>query len=275
MGTRYEYTVYSITTRCNMHCVGCFRVGEGSVDLTSSIFLASCHKLKEIGCKFINLSGGEPLLHPCWKEFIAVCESFGIGPLLSTNGFLLEDLSEPVLQKLVVLSIPLDGDTASVNDKMRLPGHFDRVISLISGYKSGDFPFVLKINTVVTRYNYKSLVNIPRNYLDDERIIWKLFQVAPRGNFSEVADDSAVSKDEFEEIVEAMQMAEDIMCKVTSLAGDAGVNYLIVDPVGDVFVPAFSNYRRICNLLNDDVAKIIQEDESLCGNSFPHIMVGK
>lgn len=274
MGVAFEYIVYSITTRCNIECPGCFRIGSGSVDLALPVFIKSLPLLKEIGCNYLNFSGGEPLLHPQWRDFVKLSKREGIIPMLSTNGILLKDMSEPILRDLVVLAIPLDGDTASINDKVRGVGHFEKVTSLIFEYLRGKFPFMLKVNTVVNRNNYLRLDNILKVFTNNERIIWKLFQFASRGNLYMQKDDLSISTEDFREIVGRIKKRRDIKCKITSLAADGASNYLIVSPKGDIFVPTVSSYREICNLVNDDAKRFIEKDEDLKGNSFSQVVLG-
>ena len=274
MGVAFEYIVYSITTRCNINCPGCFRIGSGSVDLTLPIFIKSLPLLKEIGCNYLNLSGGEPLLHPEWRNFVKLSKKQGIIPMLSTNGILLEDMSEPILRDLAVLAIPLDGDTALVNDKVRGVGHFEKVTSLILEYVRGKFPFILKVNTVVNRNNYLRLNNILKVFTNSERIIWKLFQFTSRGNFSMQEENLSISTEDFREIVGKIKKTRDIKCKVTFLAADGASNYLIVSPKGDLFVPIVRSYRKICNLINDDAKRFIEKDQNLKGNSFSQVVLG-
>ena len=113
----FEYIVVSITTNCNMNCKGCFKIHSTASDLLPHKFDSILSFSKSIGCKYINLSGGEPLLNPYWEELIELCCKNNITPILSTNGLLLPNLNHDTLQKLGVLAIPIDGPNPSINDR--------------------------------------------------------------------------------------------------------------------------------------------------------------
>jgi len=262
----YEYIVYSITTRCNLQCPGCFRVGRGRRDLPLQLFAKSIPMAKRLGCRCINLTGGEPLVHPDWNSFIKTCNDTRLKCFFSTNGLLIESLSQPELSNISLLAIPLDGHCASLNDRIRCLGHFDKIISLIHEYAEGNFPFILKINTVVTSENYDFLESILDILADQSRVIWKLFQFAPRGEFASVSGASVPSNLILQKIHEFLGR-ETTKCNITYLAASSAGNYLIVDPDGQVYIPANTFYKRIGSILDESTINWVVNNRDLTGNT--------
>jgi len=269
----FEYIVVSITTRCNMSCNGCFKIHSSVPDLMPDIFSEIINLSKNIGCKYINFSGGEPLLNPNWDEFLRICYESNITPMLSTNGLLLSNLKNGIFFKLGVLAIPLDGPNSSINDRIRCDGHFSKIVNLINEYKDGDFPFTLKINTLVTKANMFNLDPIAKYLLNDRRIVWTLFQESSRGNHTSIHDTS-ISKTEFLDVVNRYTNSSDIKCRITHLCADSAAEYLIISPDGYIFMPDFERYAHIGSYKDTHIVELIRKYNS-AGNTFRKLILGE
>jgi MoaA/NifB/PqqE/SkfB family radical SAM enzyme len=249
-------------------------VGSGQKDLPLDLFKRTIPMARKLGCKCINISGGEPLLHPYWRDFIKMCKDANITPFLSTNGLLIKDLFQPELSDLSLLAIPLDGHCSAVNDKIRCPGHFEKVISLIEQYKKNDFPFILKINTVVRVDNYDFLEFILDIFGDHNRIIWKLFQSAPRGKFASSCVHS-VSSNMILRKVGSFSKRKSTKCNIMYLLANSAGNYLIVDASGEIHVPAETCYKKIGSILDEAIIDFIFESKYLVGNTLKGQITGE
>ncbi|TKJ39315.1 MAG: hypothetical protein CEE38_00820 [Planctomycetes bacterium B3_Pla] len=247
------YVVFSVTTRCNLSCPGCFRIGHGQVDVQFDKFRKCLDILADASCRYLNITGGEPTLHPHWRRLISVTEHVGIRPLLSTNGTMLDSLENPALQRLAVLSIPLDGASEATNDKIRGEGHFTHIQELIREYRRGSFPFVLKVNTMVAEENIDELHGVLR-MIDAPGIVWKLFQFSPRGEFSSqrVTKLSPVSCRMFSLFVEQIRCLPVTACRIASLGSADTGEYVLIDPEARVLIPRHESYHVIGNLLSGD-----------------------
>lgn len=268
----FEYIVVSITTNCNMTCKGCFKIHSTVSDLLPHKFFRIIDFSKRIGCKYINLSGGEPLLNPYWEDLIELCSKNNITPILSTNGLLLPNLNHDALQKLGVLAIPLDGPNPEINDSIRCEGHFNKIFDLVNDYKSGNYPFTLKINTLVTKKNIHNIDHIAALLLNDSRIIWKLFQASSRGTYN-TNYDLDVSNDEFLSTVNKFMNIDDRKCKILYLCADSAIEYLIMSPDGNIYLPEVDRYRRIGSISDPRIIELTKNANSN-GNSFSKLVLG-
>ena len=72
--------------------------------MEKDVFLSCLKKLKDLGCKMINISGGEPLLHSEWRSFVSIAYEMGFHVVLSSNGLLL-DLDDEILNYVDEIAI--------------------------------------------------------------------------------------------------------------------------------------------------------------------------
>lgn len=251
-----EYIVYAITTRCNLGCPGCFRVGRICADVPVNLFNEVILNLKDLGCERLNISGGEPLLHKYVWDIIKITVGQGIHPLLSTNGLLLSSMDDSRLDSLAVVSLPLDAATPDLNDTIRCQGHFDHIMNLISEYLQSDKKFVLKINTIVFQENVSHLHDILA-IVNHDRIIWKLFQYAPRGTFATRPRLMGLEDNLFEEVVGDIAATPGVRCRITALGADKAMNYIIVDPEGHVHLPTRHEYSVLGNISDPKVIELL------------------
>jgi len=82
-----EHCVWELTNACNLDCVHCESESGHArpAELSTSEALALCDELKAVGCKVVNLSGGEPFLRPDW---LTICErlvALELEPVLVSN----------------------------------------------------------------------------------------------------------------------------------------------------------------------------------------------
>ena len=247
---------------CNMQCPYCYRVGEslGNVSFTNA--KKYIEKLCGLGCKTISITGGEPLLNPNWKEIISFCQSKGLTTILSTNGLVL-DLEDPALNNIKVLSIPLDHPNRLNNDEIRTLGHYDKIVDIIKKYINGNYNFILKINTVVTPDNYKSLKSF-LSILDDKKIIWKLFELREKGNYYTYKK-SFLDKDVLLNKISELQNTPHqcsmyYMSNEKVLNNSVSPNYIILDYNGDIYLATYEENVKICNICeNVNINKVYSD----------------
>jgi len=111
----------------------------------------------------ITLFGGEPLLYQGCPEIINYIKQKGLHCLMITNGSLLEELAERIVDSgLDELNVSLDGAT-TLHDSIRgQPGLFDKImrglkaLNYHKAYKRGKKP-LLNLQCTISRHNYKYL----------------------------------------------------------------------------------------------------------------------
>lgn len=152
----------SITSNCNLTCAFCHKEGlEGyssSPRMSVENFADIIAAYVSIGGKKVNITGGEPLLHPNIKEMIRVVNQYeGIHTTLPTNGLLLDVVDlDPRTEPISDTNISLHTQNDSL--ARRLLGrryNVEQVLEniekhLIKGYKT-------TINLTLTKENVPEL----------------------------------------------------------------------------------------------------------------------
>jgi MoaA/NifB/PqqE/SkfB family radical SAM enzyme len=122
---------------CNLACGYCLTESAPNVarrELPADTMRAITLEARDLGFRSIGITGGEPFLR---KDIPVIAgELSEILPVLAlTNATLFDgpriDRLDPILGRDVTLQISLDSARADVNDPMRGPGNFDKVINAI------------------------------------------------------------------------------------------------------------------------------------------------
>lgn len=129
------FLIASITSKCNLHCAGCYsRCNNATVDtepveqLSSDEWLRIFNEADELGVSFILLAGGEPMIR---KDII---EAAGKMPNILfpifTNGTYVTDKYFDLLDKCrnLIPIMSIEGEK-EITDRRRGEGVYDKLIS--------------------------------------------------------------------------------------------------------------------------------------------------
>lgn len=152
-----------ITENCNASCFMCgFANAKKQLYVSKEEIEKIVDESSRAGIKMVRFTGGEPLLHPEIATFIRNFKEKGIKTSLITNGFLLPEKYQMLLEAgLDQIILSLDGSLPKIHDKLRnLPGVFENLTKGIKQIKSQKNDIIIRVNTVVSPYNIKDLGNI-------------------------------------------------------------------------------------------------------------------
>jgi radical SAM protein with 4Fe4S-binding SPASM domain len=138
---------FMITDCCNLKCGFCSRNASNlNVTYMEPEFIKE--QIQEAlkwakNLEIINLSGGEPFMHPEFEKILQIINSFGLNTRINTNGLFFNDKNVDILDKYNVklFTISLDSHKPEVHDKIRgISGTFDKTVNGIKkcvkkGYK--------------------------------------------------------------------------------------------------------------------------------------------
>ena len=157
------FLIASITSRCNLHCTGCYsRANESCSDdialnqLSDSEWEYIFKQAKEIGISFIVLAGGEPLIR---EDVIQKASNFPeiLFPIF-TNGTMINDDYLKLFDKnrnlVPVLSIEGDED---MTDSRRGEGVFKQLVESMKVMKKNNIIFGASLT--FTKGNLHNLVS--------------------------------------------------------------------------------------------------------------------
>lgn len=241
--------------QCNYRCVHCFSRFNSPETLSFSGWakivdnILNCSSVNRI-----NLAGGEPLLLPWIQELVNYIQQKSAEVSIITNGSLLK---EDMLQQGTVSMIGISIDSFNERTLTKI-GRYHENGAALSGEQYRQLcacvkksETVLKINTVVTRFNLDDDFS-PIKEIAPER--WKILrmQIFKSGNF----DNSpfAISDEEFsafclkQENLGIPFVAENTMHN----------SYIFVDPAGNLLDNTGCKYTPVGNLLEDNFSQCLK-----------------
>ena len=150
---------YYITYRCNAYCNFChFGIHENfknSRYAKLEDFISNIEQLSELGVKFIDLTGGEPLLHKDIHLMAEHAKKLNMQTSITTNALLYPKFAEKLAGNINLLHFSLDSPDPEEHNRIRKVNCYDHVIKSIDIAKSlGEFPDIL---FTVTNDTYKKL----------------------------------------------------------------------------------------------------------------------
>jgi SynChlorMet cassette radical SAM/SPASM protein ScmF len=130
-----NYYIY-LTGSCNLCCRHCWisptftESGEAGEYLDINLLEQAIAEAIPLGLKAARITGGEPLLHPQFRQIISLLAEKGLAVNLETNGTLIDESCAEHLAKtetLKFIAISLDGAKAETHDRHRgVAGSFDK-----------------------------------------------------------------------------------------------------------------------------------------------------
>ena len=158
-----SYLIASITSRCNLHCAGCYsrcnsatQDAEPVAQLTDAQWLDLFDQAEALGIGFILLAGGEPLLRR------GVIEAAGQRPNLLfpifTNGTYADDRYMDLFDRCrnLVPVMSIEGGREET-DARRGPGVYDRLMANMDALRQRDVIFGASVT--VTTQNLQEAVS--------------------------------------------------------------------------------------------------------------------
>jgi len=148
-------SVLYVTKLCNANCKFCYFRFEGVQKHSPFNELKNTlinYKTK-YGIKFVDITGGEPTIHPQIKDIIKVSCIIGIKPTVITNAQRPDIIQGMINNGLDDLLISVHGFENNHDKVLGVKGAFDKVIEIFHLLNSNSFDF--RINTVLTKYSCK------------------------------------------------------------------------------------------------------------------------
>jgi SynChlorMet cassette radical SAM/SPASM protein ScmF len=138
-----------ISGSCNLACRHCWITPTFQQENSNGKYLELTHIKKAIqqsrplGLCSVKLTGGEPLLHPQFREIISLIAKEGLGITIETNGILADRELAQLLKARspgAFISVSVDGAAAETHDNLRgVKGCFEQAISGIRNLVQSGF----------------------------------------------------------------------------------------------------------------------------------------
>ena len=158
---------FELTPLCNMNCKMCYiRLSKKEMDKQGHMknakeWLEIAREAAGQGMLFVLLTGGEPLLHPEFKEIYLCLKAMGMYITINTNGTLIDEgMAEFfALHAPRRMNITLYGTSNETYDRLcHNPKGYDQTIRAIQLLKERNVS--VKLNATFTQSNIQDLKNI-------------------------------------------------------------------------------------------------------------------
>lgn len=148
-----------LTLACNLQCKHCASAATKRTrlnELTLQEIFTLCDQFPDLFVQEVDLTGGEPLLHPEWQKVTEHLSKLGIDTRMVTNGILLKENAEKLADSgIKTVGVSLDGLEETHDYIRKKTGLFNRVVSGIETAISKGVP--IAIITAVNDINIAQL----------------------------------------------------------------------------------------------------------------------
>ena len=123
---------YYITNRCDSRCSFCgIWKEQPKVDANADEVLANLRSARKAGCRFVDFTGGEPLLHPRLALFLREAKEHGLITSITTNCLTFKDRAKELSGLVDLLHFSLDADTEALHNEIRGSSSYTSVLESI------------------------------------------------------------------------------------------------------------------------------------------------
>ena len=159
--------IWELTLACNLTCMHCNNHAKRASpeELSYDQQLGVARELGSLGCRTVDVTGGEPLLAPRWDALCAELSKLGMHLALVTNGTLLDDeaVARAADAGVGKVGISIDG-LASTHDSIR---HYwvrrgSPFAAAIRAIRRAARNLQVSVITQVNRYNLAELPRLGR-----------------------------------------------------------------------------------------------------------------
>jgi MoaA/NifB/PqqE/SkfB family radical SAM enzyme len=168
--SRPLYVNVYVNDRCNSRCVSCDTwKRQRHHELDREDIARLIEGLQELGVGYVQVSGGEPLLHPHLADFIRDFRRAGIFVQLSTNGLLLDDARADALLEAGATRVTVSVDSLDpavyrefrgVDRLARVRGNLERLVRRAQGTA------LVETNTLLGAHNLDEMPGLIERLLE-------------------------------------------------------------------------------------------------------------
>jgi radical SAM protein with 4Fe4S-binding SPASM domain len=132
-----QHMSIELTANCNLRCIYCYRdAGPSHKEyLPGDLLIRILGDLEKYGLQSVELTGGEPLLHPEFKQIFNYCVDHFLRVVLLSNGCLINQNITDLLgshKEKVIVQVDIDGNSPNTHDRIRgVPGSFIKTTNAV------------------------------------------------------------------------------------------------------------------------------------------------
>ncbi len=155
---------YYITTKCNAKCVFCNIWQQKGTTASLNDIYQNLRDLKRLGVRFIDFTGGEPLLHPNIGDILKKAKTLGFQTTVTTNCILYPQKYEAIKGHVDLLHFSLDSPVKHEHDQIRGVPCYDKVMESLEIARSlGEKPDILFTVTEANSHHLPAMIKFVQN----------------------------------------------------------------------------------------------------------------
>jgi MoaA/NifB/PqqE/SkfB family radical SAM enzyme len=174
-------SVMHVTKACNADCKFCYYRFEGNhkhIPLSCILDILINYK-NRYGIEYVDITGGEPTVHPQIEEIVEQSCLVGIKPTVISNAQKIDVILALIDRGLDDLLISVHGFGRNHDEAVGILGAYDRVINLFEILYSLSFNY--RVNTVLTKYSCENMEYLAEAFIRYNARIVNLISFNPYG----------------------------------------------------------------------------------------------
>jgi radical SAM protein with 4Fe4S-binding SPASM domain len=160
-----------LTSKCNERCVHCYIPHKNKItDISPELFYDTLDQCREMGLLNLTLSGGEPMVHSHFIDFLHKAKEYDFSINVLSNLTLLNDeiIAEMKANRLSSVQVSLYSMDPKIHDSItHLPGSFYKTHDTIIRLIDNDIP--LQISCPTMKQNKDSYLDV-LNWAHDHKV---------------------------------------------------------------------------------------------------------
>jgi len=248
---KFNRAYIAITSRCNLDCEYCYLSNDKSNELTTQEWIKTFDKISDQGIKWVQLTGGEPLMREDIWEILRECDKKFDKVILATNATLIDNEISRKLSELKHLILYISLNNWEENQERQ-----SKIEIIKNLKKDGNSVVVL---TTISNENFKDIPKII-DFVQKINVPWKIGFLFLRGHATRDMLDPVTNRflNENKEKIKNEKSK-----KITVVPPcNAGFSTISIMENGDVSpcVAARDKSFIAGNIIKDDLEKIFNSD---------------
>jgi len=158
-----------LTSKCNERCIHCYIPHEmKTAEIEPELFYSILEQSRKMGVLDLTLSGGEPMLHKYFCEFLRKCKEYDFSVTILSNLTLLNDdiITEMKANRISSVQVSLYSMKPEIHDKItQIKGSFEKTKNAILKLIENDIPLQISCPTMKqNKYCYIDVMKWAHEY---------------------------------------------------------------------------------------------------------------